>query len=130
MSNFDFNEDIDDENRPGHESSEQLYSFEDYLTVRALLGMHFGERIGDDIYNLMQRVSKKIASEMGGTPGIIFNDDGGEFVSFDESLFADEKAPDDEDDETSPDVFGSSDVFDDDDAVDLGDYDPGEDWKS
>jgi len=123
VSNFDFNEDIDDQNRPGHESAEQLYSFEDYLTVRALLGMHFGERIGDDIYNLMQRVSKKIASEMGGTPGIIFNDDGGEFVSFDESFFADESAEDEDVDESD---IGMSD----DDDSSFGEYDSGEDWKS
>lgn len=122
MSTFDFNEDIDDENRPGHESAEQLYSFEDYLTVRALLGMHFGERVGDDIYNLMQRVSKKIAAEMGGMPGIIFNDDGGEFVSFDESFFADES----EDDEDESDIG----LSDDDDDPSFGEYDSGEDWKS
>lgn len=123
MSTFDFNEDIDDENRPGHESAEQLYSFEDYLTVRALLGMHFGERVGDDIYNLMHRVSKKISKEMGGTPGIIFNDDGGEFVSFDESFFADES----EDEDADESDIGFS---DDDDDPSFGEYDPGEDWKS
>lgn len=95
MSNIDFNGHIDDENRRQHGDSEELYCFEDYLTVRALLGMHFGERVGDDIYNLLQRMGNKVAAEMGGTAGILFNDDGGEFVSFDNDPEADE---DDEDD--------------------------------
>lgn len=99
MSNIDFNGHIDDENRRQHEASEELYCFEDYLTVRALLGMHFGERVGDDIYKLLQRMGEKVASEMGGTPGILFNDDGGEFVSFDNDDIVDE------DDDSDADPF-------------------------
>jgi hypothetical protein len=93
MGNIDFNGHIDDENRRQHEASEELYCFEDYLTVRALLGMHFGERVGNDIYNLLERMGTKVATEMGGTPGILFNESGGEFVSFDND------PPDDEGDD-------------------------------
>lgn len=98
MGNIDFNGHIDDENRRDYEAAEELYCFEDYLTVKALLCMHFGDRRGNDIYGLLYRMAKKIAEEMGGTPGLILNDDGGEFVSFSNDQIGDEAEDSDEDD--------------------------------
>lgn len=51
-----------------------------YLNVRGLLRTHFGVEHGDEIYELLERTSKK-ASDPGMKHGIIFDDEGGEFVS-------------------------------------------------
>lgn len=58
--------------------------FDGYLTVRAFLEMHFGNQLGGKVYRALLRTAQKAANEAGGSPGLIFNDDGGEFVSFSE----------------------------------------------
>lgn len=57
--------------------------YSNYLTVEAYLEMHFGEK-GKQVYRRLRRIAQKTTAEVGGTAGIIFNDEGGEFVSFDE----------------------------------------------
>ena len=53
-----------------------------YLNVRGLLRTHFGVEHGNEIYELLERTSKKNAGSHE-NHGIIFDDEGGEFVSFD-----------------------------------------------
>jgi hypothetical protein len=62
--------------------SEDELPFDDYLTVRAFLEAHFGKHTGGEVYKQLLRMAKKSADDVGGLPGIVFNDDGGEFVSF------------------------------------------------
>lgn len=51
-----------------------------YLNVRGLLQTHFGVEHGGEIYELLERTARKIA-EPGMQPAIVFDDEGGEFVS-------------------------------------------------
>jgi hypothetical protein len=78
-SNFDFGGFIDDDNL--HE--EEDCGFEEYLTVHALLCLKYGDKRGNSIYQLLAKFAKRAAAEAGGgDPGLLFTDDGGEFVSF------------------------------------------------
>lgn len=77
--NFDFGGFIDDENV--NEDAADV-GYEEYLTVEALLQLKFGERRGSKIYKLLMRFGKKAAEQNGGEPGLLFTEDGGEFVSF------------------------------------------------
>jgi hypothetical protein len=58
--------------------------YDEYLTVQAFLEMHFGEHTGRNVYNALLRMARKATTDVGGSPGLIFNDEGGEFVSFSE----------------------------------------------
>jgi hypothetical protein len=79
--NFDFGGFIDDENPYEEDDVEEGY--EEYLTVEALLCIKFGDRRGAKIYKLLKKYATRAAQELdGGEPGLLFNDDGGEFVSF------------------------------------------------
>jgi hypothetical protein len=51
-----------------------------YLNVRGLLKTHFGAEHGDEIYELLKRTAEN-ATDPGMSHGIIFDEDGGEFVS-------------------------------------------------
>jgi hypothetical protein len=75
MTVFSFS-DYNDE----HEEDELPY--DDYLTVKAFLEMHFGKETGGAVYAQLERMARKQTKSVGGFPGIVFNDDGGEFVSF------------------------------------------------
>ena len=80
-SNFDFGGFIHDENVDDDEHDEEGY--EEYLTVEALLCLKFGDRRGAAIYKLLKKYATRAAEELdGGEPGLLFNEDGGEFVSF------------------------------------------------
>lgn len=84
--------------------SEDELPFDDYLTVRAFLEAHFGKNTGEEVYKQLFRMARKSADDVGGLPGIIFNDDGGEFVSFRDESDAETFgafSSDDEDDLTS-----------------------------
>lgn len=70
----DYNSEFNTEEQP----------YDDYLTVKAFLEMHFGKNTGREVYRQLERRARKAADEVGGLPGIVFNDDGGEFVSFNE----------------------------------------------
>jgi len=81
MAIFDFTEfssgdDFDDAELP----------YDEYLTVKAFLEMHCGKETGTKIYEGLRRMAEKAAQNTDGSfvPGLIFNDDGGEFVSFEE----------------------------------------------
>lgn len=56
------------------------------LNVRGWLMVTFGAEIGNDIYEQLQHAAETSTSyrDMGGLPGIVFTDDGGEFVSLDD----------------------------------------------
>ena len=78
MSIFPFSDFSPDD---GYDDEEQPY--DDYLTVKGFLEIHFGDT-GKQIYASLLRRATKAARDIGGLPGIVFNDDGGEFVSFSE----------------------------------------------
>jgi hypothetical protein len=75
MTTFSFS-DYNDENE------EEELPYDEYLTVKAFLEMHFGTDTGLAVYRQLKRMAEKAAGDVGGLPGLIFNDDGGEFVSF------------------------------------------------
>lgn len=79
MTNADF-ADFDDY----EPTTDGLEPYEAYLSVRGLLCMRFGKEHGDEIYALLMRAAFAAADDIDAPtiPGIIFNDDGGEFVGF------------------------------------------------
>lgn len=79
MTNADF-ADFDDY----EPVADGLEPYESYLTVRGLLCMRFGKEHGDEIYALLKRAAVAAADDIPAKtiPGIIFNDDGGDFVGF------------------------------------------------
>lgn len=54
------------------------FPFDPYLNVRGLLSTHYGLEHGAEIYELLKRTAEAAGGDL--TPGIVFNDDGGEFV--------------------------------------------------
>lgn len=78
MKNFDFDSDHS-EDEPYDPLSDAV---EGQVTVEALLVLKFGKIKGRAIYRELSRVAHKAAQEAGGLPGLLFNNDGGEFVSF------------------------------------------------
>lgn len=77
--------DFNDDNELEFEGSSNSYEYDQYLTVRGLLCTHFGKEHGDEIYELLYRTAQATADEIHSAPakpGILFNDDGGEFVGF------------------------------------------------
>lgn len=79
MTNADF-ADFDDY----APTADGLEPYEAYLTVRGLLCVRFGKEHGDEIYSLLRRAARSAADDIPAktTPGIIFNEEGGEFVGF------------------------------------------------
>lgn len=62
------------------ESQADSRGYDVYLTVRGLLRTHFGVEHGNEIYELLEHTARKMSDpEM--KHGIIFDDEGGEFVS-------------------------------------------------
>lgn len=62
------------------------FPYDRYLTVRGLLQTHYGLEHGDEIYELLLRSASEAAKEAqdatgeNAIPGILFDNDGGEFV--------------------------------------------------
>jgi hypothetical protein len=62
------------------------FPYDRYLTVRGLLQTHYGLEHGDEIYELLLRSATEAAHEAeeatgeNAVPGILFSEDGGEFV--------------------------------------------------
>ena len=56
--------------------------FDGYLTVLGLLQTHYGLEHGEEIYELLRRTAQGAADSTGleVEPGLVFNQDGGEFV--------------------------------------------------
>jgi hypothetical protein len=88
--NFDFGGFIDDENP--HEEDNVEEGYEEYLTVEALLCIKFGDKRGAAIYKLLKKYAVRAAEAAGdgGDPGLLINDDGGEFVSFNDVVTEEE----------------------------------------
>jgi hypothetical protein len=87
--------DFDDDESLEFESGSESFEFDSYLTVRGLLRAHYGKDRGDDIYNLLKRTAEKTSdaiSDIAVAPGILFNDDGGEFVGFEKDAISEEEA--------------------------------------
>lgn len=78
--NFDFGGFIDDDNK--YQEADSMDSFEQALSVRGVLCMKYGDARGQSIYRTLLRMAMKAARENGGEPGLIFTEDGGQFVSF------------------------------------------------
>jgi len=64
----------------------ESFPYDRYLTVMGLLCTHYGLEHGQEIYELLKRTALEASLETGGgmQPGILFNDDGGEFVGLQE----------------------------------------------
>jgi hypothetical protein len=62
------------------------FPYDKYLTVRGVLCTHYGLEHGAEIYDLLLRSAKEAAEEaeiatgQTAVPGILFDDEGGEFV--------------------------------------------------
>jgi hypothetical protein len=85
--------DFDDDESLEFENGNQSFDFDHYLTVRGVLRAHYGKERGDDIYELLKRTAEKTAdsiSDVETAPGILFNDDGGEFVGFEKDAISGE----------------------------------------
>lgn len=56
------------------------------FTVLGWLEVEFGPRRGKDIYERLRQTAEAacVYQGLGGKPGILFNNDGGEFVSLDD----------------------------------------------
>ncbi len=65
------------------EFQSESFPFDVYLTVRGLLSTHYGLEHGGEIYDLLLRTAK-LSSVEGFKPGILFTDEGGEFVGLEE----------------------------------------------
>lgn len=87
--------DFDDDESLEFENGSESFEFDTYLTVRGVLRAHYGKERGDDIYNLLRRTAEKTAQSIDDievAPGILFNDDGGEFVGFEKDAISEEEA--------------------------------------
>lgn len=78
--NFNFDGDLDGES--WREEAGYTGAFEKHLTVEHILCLKFGKERGRSIYRSLAEIAEKAAQENGGEPGLIFNESGGEFVSF------------------------------------------------
>jgi hypothetical protein len=58
------------------------FPYDKYLTVRGVLCTHYGLEHGAEIYDLLLRSASEAAEATGqpAVPGILFDDEGGEFV--------------------------------------------------
>lgn len=86
--------DFEDENEFEFEGSSESCFYDHYLTVRGLLRTHFGTEHGDEIYDLLFRTAKITADSVTSSPaapGILFNEDGGEFVGFDQNAVTEDE---------------------------------------
>jgi hypothetical protein len=64
------------------EFESESFPFDKYLTVKGLLCTHYGIEHGEEIYELLFRTAKEASEDAGDglQSGIMFNEDGGEFV--------------------------------------------------
>lgn len=60
----------------------ESFPFDPYLTVLGLLKTHYGLEHGEEIYDLLLRTARGAAGK-GQVPGIVFGEEGGEFVGVD-----------------------------------------------
>jgi len=81
-NNFDFGSFLS-ENDSEESGACNIEGFEEYLTVKALLCLKFGDKRGNRLYALLSKWARRAAEQNGGgEPGLLFTKDGGEFVSF------------------------------------------------
>lgn len=78
--NYDFGGHINDDNK--FRLADELGVSEKHMTVRTLLVVRYGVEMGKKIYEDLARMANKAAEQNGGEPGLIFDDNGGHFVSF------------------------------------------------
>lgn len=85
--------DFNDDNELEFEGSSNSFEYDQYLTVHGLLCTHFGKEHGDEIYELLQRTAQETADSIHSAPtvpGILFNEDGGEFIGFEQDAIEEE----------------------------------------
>lgn len=65
-------------------TADGLEPYEAYLSVYGLLCVRFGKEHGAEIYELLRRAALAASNDIleTTTPGIVFNEEGGEFVGF------------------------------------------------
>lgn len=83
-NNFDFGGEITDDNRSSYDCDEA--SMNPHVTVLSGLQTYCGRTQGGRIYGFLARMAGRAAKENGGQAGILFDDDGGCFVSFHNQL--------------------------------------------
>jgi hypothetical protein len=86
--------DFDDDDELEFEGSSDSREYDEYMTVRGLLSTHFGKEHGDEIYELLLRTAQKTADNIHSTPtepGILFTDEGGEFVGFEKDALQEDE---------------------------------------
>lgn len=77
--NFDFGGDIEDDADVNSRNCTE--SEETALSVYGLLISRLGYKRGKDAYDALLRVATKAAKQNNGTPGVLFDVDGGRFVA-------------------------------------------------
>lgn len=82
MSNFDFGNYIDDENK--FEETPLTEEEENCLSPYGVLCAKLGRLKARRVYAALVRISKRISDEKGGRPAILLDEDGGEFVTIHE----------------------------------------------
>lgn len=86
--------DFNDDDELEFEGSSNSFEYDQYMTVRGLLCTHFGKEHGDEIYALLYRTAKETSESIHSAPtvpGLLFNDDGGEFVGFEQDMFQEDE---------------------------------------
>jgi len=79
MSNFDFGDYIDDENK--FDETALTEQEEDCLSPYGVLCAKLGRPKAKKIFNVLEKIARRVASKKGGKPAILFEEDGGEFVA-------------------------------------------------
>lgn len=79
MSNFDFGGHIDDENK--FEEMPMTTEEEDCMSPYGVLCASLGRLRARKIFATLEKIARRVADKHGGKPAIVFETDGGEFVS-------------------------------------------------
>lgn len=79
MSNFDFGDYIDDENK--FNEMPLTEQEEDCLSPYGVLCAKLGRPKAKKIFAVLEKIARRVADKKGGKPAILFEEDGGEFVS-------------------------------------------------
>lgn len=82
--NFDFGGFIDDDNKAAFDFHDR--ELPAHITVLSGLQDFCGKSRGRQIYGFLARMASRASEENGGQPGILFDEQGGCFVSFHNQL--------------------------------------------
>jgi hypothetical protein len=82
MSNFDFGNFIDDDNK--FEEMPLTDAEENCLSPYGILSAMLGRLKARRVYNRLVKIAQRISDAKGGRPAILLDEDGGEFVTIHE----------------------------------------------